>query len=181
MKDNKWFPFLKLKASYGTLGQQDEIGYYAGRDLYDIKNNNGELALALKTKGNADLTWEKASMLQLGLDFNVGKFLTGSIEYYNKISTDLIYDRRVAPSNGYAIIKVNDGRLQNQGLDLDLTAHILKNKNKTTTLISVSMRVSLAIRCFKCLLSRQQANQNTLTQQLTLMVAKKIDLYMTTI
>lgn len=130
MMDNKWFPFLKLKASYGTLGQQDEIGYYAGRDLYDIKNNNGELALALKTKGNADLTWEKASMLQLGLDFNVGKFLTGSIEYYNKISTDLIYDRRVAPSNGYAIIKVNDGRLQNQGLDLDLTAHILKNKEQ---------------------------------------------------
>ncbi|MDO4770963.1 SusC/RagA family TonB-linked outer membrane protein [Porphyromonas sp.] len=129
MKDIKWLPFLKLKASYGTLGQQDGIGYYAGRDLYDIKNDGGNLALALDTKGNPDLTWERSSMLQLGVEFSLGKYLTGSVEYYNKISSDLIYDRRVAPSNGYAIIKVNDGRLQNQGVDIDLTAQLLKTKD----------------------------------------------------
>lgn len=129
MKDIKWLPFLKLKASYGTLGQQDGIGYYAARDLYDIKNLGGNVALSLATKGNQDLTWEKSSMLQIGADFSIGKYLTGSIEYYNKISSDLIYDRRVAPSNGYAIIKVNDGKLQNQGVDIDLTAHLIKSKD----------------------------------------------------
>jgi hypothetical protein len=43
-----------------------------------------------------------------------------------KNTTDLIFDRRVGPSLGYAILKVNDGELLNSGIEFDVTAHLLK-------------------------------------------------------
>jgi TonB-linked SusC/RagA family outer membrane protein len=120
---------LKLKASYGLIGEQSGIGYYPGHDLYDVDNLNDGPAFAFNTKGNPDLTWETSQMFQTGLEFSIGNYLTGAVDYYIKNTTDLIFDRRVGPSIGYALIKVNDGELRNQGLEFDLTGHILKSKN----------------------------------------------------
>lgn len=127
MKDYKAIDFLKIKTSFGSLGQQGGISYYSGSDLYVIKNLNGQGALLFDTKGNPDLTWERSNMLQIGFELNMLKRLSLNVEYFNKITTDLIYERRVAPSNGYALYNVNDGKLQNQGVDIDLGINILKH------------------------------------------------------
>jgi TonB-linked SusC/RagA family outer membrane protein len=129
MKTQDLVKALKLKASYGLIGEQAGIGYYPGYDLYNVDNLNNNPAFSFDTKGNPDLTWETSKMFQAGVEFSLGNFLTGAIDYYVKNTTDLIFDRRVGPSIGYALLKVNDGRLRNQGLEFDLTGHLLKTKN----------------------------------------------------
>jgi TonB-linked SusC/RagA family outer membrane protein len=121
--------YLKLKASYGVLGDQAGLGYYPGLDLSSINNLHDEPSLLFQTKGNPDLTWETSKMFQAGVEFNLGTYLTGSIDYYVKNTTNLMFDRRIGPSSGYALIRVNDGKLRNSGIEFDLTGHIIKKKN----------------------------------------------------
>lgn len=125
MQDQNVFNSLKLKASYGLIGEQAGIGYYPGYDLYSVDNLNDNPAFSFNTKGNEDLTWETSKMFQTGIEFDLGQYLSGSIDYYIKNTTDLIFDRRVGPSIGYALIKVNGGSLRNQGLEFNLTSRIL--------------------------------------------------------
>lgn len=135
MQNQKFFSFLKLKTSYGITGEQgvtDANGnflYYPGKDTYTITNLNDQASLSFKTKGNPDLTWEKANQFQVGVEFGLGKYIDATIDYYTKHTTDLIFDRRVGPSLGYALLKVNDGELVNRGLEFDVTAHLLKGKD----------------------------------------------------
>ncbi len=117
---------LKLKASYGIIGEQGGIGSYAGYDLFSINNLNDELSFAFDEKGNKDLTWEEAEMLQVGLEFEMFKRISGSIDYYRKNTNNLLYPKRVSPSSGYAIIQVNDGEMLNSGLEVVLNAELYK-------------------------------------------------------
>lgn len=126
MQDQNVFNSLKLKASYGLIGEQAGIGYYPGYDLYSIDNLNDNPAFSFFSKGNEDLTWETSKMFQTGIEFDLGQYLSGSIDYYIKNTTDLIFDRRVGPSIGYALIKVNGGSLRNQGLEFNLTSRVLE-------------------------------------------------------
>src|SRR5690606_19581830 len=121
--------FLKLKASYGVIGDQGGVGYYPGYDKFNIVNVNDKPAFSFDTKGNPDLTWETSKMFQTGVEFRLGNYLTGNVEYYLKNTSNLIFDRRIGPSIGFAMVRVNDGNLRNQGLEFDLTGHILKNSD----------------------------------------------------
>ncbi|NML20397.1 SusC/RagA family TonB-linked outer membrane protein [Pseudoflavitalea sp. G-6-1-2] len=123
------FTYLKLKTSYGLVGDQAGVGYYPGYDLYNIDNLNDQPAFSFNSKGNPDLTWEKSKIFQVGTEFKIKKFLTGSLEYYIKNTDNLIFDRRVGPSIGYALTRINGGNLRNQGLEIDLTGHILQQKD----------------------------------------------------
>lgn len=121
---------LKLKASYGILGDQFvSDNYYPGLDLYEVSNLNNQPSIAFDTKGNPDLTWETSKMFQVGVEFRLGSFLTGSVDYYIKNTDNLVFDRRVGPSSGYAFIRVNDGKLRNKGIEFDLTGHLLRGKD----------------------------------------------------
>ncbi|MFZ4261831.1 SusC/RagA family TonB-linked outer membrane protein [Sphingobacterium sp. HJSM2_6] len=126
MKDQDLFNFLKYKISYGVIGDQAGVGYYPGYDLYSVDNLNNSPAFSFLTKGNEDLTWETSKMFQTGVEFELGSYLTGSVEYYIKNTDNLIFNRGVGPSLGYSTIKVNDGQLRNQGLEIDLVGHILR-------------------------------------------------------
>jgi len=140
MQTQNIFSSLKLKASYGLIGEQAGIGFYPGYDLYNVDNLNDGPAFSFDTKGNPDLTWETSQMFQTGLEFSLGKYLDGTVDYYVKNTTDLIFDRRVGPSIGYALIKVNDGELRNQGIEFDLTGHLLR---QNTTFIDLSVNGEL--------------------------------------
>ncbi|MBD0349638.1 MAG: SusC/RagA family TonB-linked outer membrane protein [Flavisolibacter sp.] len=129
MNNLKFIDYLKLKASYGILGDQAGVGYYPGYDRYDINNLNNNPSFSFVSKGNPDLTWETSKMFQTGVEFRLGNYLTGSVDYYIKNTDNLIFERRVGPSIGYALIQVNDGKLRNTGVEFDLTAHLLKTKN----------------------------------------------------
>lgn len=122
-----WIDFLKLKASYGLIGDQAGVGYYPTHDLFEASNLDGEVSLSFNTKGNPDLTWETSEMIQVGAEFGIGGFLDGSIDYYRKNTKDQLFDRREPISLGYAIMQVNDGTLTNEGVEFDLVGHIVKS------------------------------------------------------
>lgn len=132
MENQKLFSFLKVKTSYGITGEQGvqdangNLSYYPGKDTYSINNLNDQASLGDYYKGNPDLTWEKSNQFQAGVEFGLGKYLDVAVDYYSKNTKDLIFDRRVGPSLGYALIQVNDGQLLNRGLEFDVTAHVLK-------------------------------------------------------
>ncbi len=134
MENVEWVNRLKVKGSYGVLGEQAGVGFYPGYDLFSVDNLNNNISLSFQTKGNPDLTWETSKMLQLGVELELFDRLEASFDYYVKNTDDLIFDRRVGPSIGYAMIKVNDGRLRNSGFEFDLTGHVVKTNDFTLDL-----------------------------------------------
>lgn len=126
MKSLNFLSFLKYKISYGIVGEQSGVGYYPAYNTFDVSNLNDQISISARDIGNPDLTWEKSKMFQTGIEFGFGKYLDGSVDFYKKNTDNLVFDRRVGPSVGYALITVNDGKMSNSGVEFDLTFHLLK-------------------------------------------------------
>jgi TonB-linked SusC/RagA family outer membrane protein len=129
MQNLTFLNFLKYKISYGLIGEQEGVGYYPAYNTFDVSNLNGEISISARDIGNPNLTWETSKMFQTGIEFDLGKYLEGSFDYYLKNTDNLVFDRRVGPSVGYALLTVNDGALRNSGIEFDLTAHIIHTNN----------------------------------------------------
>ncbi len=129
MRDNGVVDYLKLKASYGITGDQAGVGFFSGYNTFNAGNLGGSISLAPGANGNPDLTWETTKQLQIGTEFGFGKYLDGSLDYYNKLTDNLIFNRFVGPSLGISSITVNDGELINSGFEFDLTGHLVNKEN----------------------------------------------------
>ena len=132
--NNDVLTYLKLKGSYGITGDESGVGYYTGINTFDVTNLNGEFAVNPSLFANPDLTWETAKQYQVGLEFTLGNFLDVGLDYYIKDTDNLIFDRRISPSSGVALLTVNDGVLRNSGFEFDLTGHIIKKENVALSL-----------------------------------------------
>ena len=123
---------LKLKASYGSQGNDDLGSYHVWADLYAFDENNGEFSKTLVAKGNPELTWETSYNFNAGIDFGFfGERLTGTIEGWRRRTEDMLYYKPVPASVGYTEIPVNIGSVSNAGLDAELRAELFKNRNIT--------------------------------------------------
>src|SRR5690606_11090046 len=119
----------KLKASYGVIGDENVGQYNPGLITYLISPIDCLPAIGAANVGNPDLRYGKAHMFQTDVESGLGSSLSGCIDYYIKNTRDLIFDRRVGPSIGYALIKVNNAKLRNSGLEFDLIGHLLRNSD----------------------------------------------------
>ncbi len=129
LKNQSVVNFLKLKASYGIVGEQDGVGLYPALTLHDINNNNNNISISEDFVGNPNLTWETSKMYQVGLESTFGNYLDVNVDYYIKDTENLLFDRRIGPSAGVAIQTVNDGVLRNSGLEFDIAAHLIKKED----------------------------------------------------
>ena len=131
MKDIEWLDMLKLKASVGQQGNDDIKNYYAYLDQYTMTgDSSGFSDGTLDFKGNPDLTWETQTAFNIGADFGMFKNkLTGSIEYFSRKSSDMLYYKPVAGSLGYSQLPMNIGSMTNSGLEIDLNYNILSGKD----------------------------------------------------
>ncbi|WP_136668800.1 SusC/RagA family TonB-linked outer membrane protein [Flavobacterium sp. H122] len=130
MKDQKLFDNLKFKVSYGLTGEQDGVGLYPGYTRFNTETSAFDTpAFLFSTLGNPNLTWETSKMLQSGLEFGIKNRIEGSIDVYRKLTDDLLFERRTPISEGYATVTVNDGQLENKGIEFDVTGHIFKGKD----------------------------------------------------
>ena len=118
------FDFLKIKTSYGVLGEALGQGFYPGYDVFSIQNLDGSPSLGFVSKGNPNLTWERAEQLSFGVEFEAGIF-EGSVETYVKDRDDMFFTQNVGPSVGYRSIIVNDGGLRNRGVEFDISAQLI--------------------------------------------------------
>ena len=137
MKDLTWVDLLKAKASYGIQGNDNlnyvdgkTTNYYPYKDQYELKESNGDFATTLSYKGNSDITWETSYSFNGGVDFSLFKSkLNGSIEYFSRMTKDLLYYRPVAVSNGYSFLPQNIGSVLNNGVEVDLNSDLYKSRN----------------------------------------------------
>ncbi|MDR0195295.1 MAG: TonB-dependent receptor [Myroides sp.] len=132
----KQIDYLKLRASYGQVGEDGGAGNYAYQALYSISKNAGKTALYKTQNGNPDLQWETSSSFNLGLDGRLFNRANFTVEYFNKTSQNLLLDLTTPLSNGSvstgtaaATIKSNLGSISNRGIEVSFDVDIIRNEN----------------------------------------------------
>ena len=124
-----WVNMLKIKASIGSQGN-DNIGSYMYTDTYDVTPSDGEISVVFNSKGKRDITWETNTNTNAGVEFELfGNILEGSVEYFYRNTTDMLFAFSVAPSLGYSSYYDNVGDMQNQGVEINLNANIFNRQN----------------------------------------------------
>ena len=136
IRDIDFINYLKIKASYGELGNNRGIGYFPYLQLFETGFSQGENPGVLSSSPvDPILTWEKTAMLNYGFEFGIfDGLLDGSVEVYNKESIDLIYDKPLAISTGNDFIKTNVGSLRNYGVEFSLRSTIIDKEDLTLNL-----------------------------------------------
>lgn len=117
---------LSVRATYGLTGNSPIPGSSASEDILSPLTNprlpNGT-GLYIKTPGNPSLTWESTKTTNFGLDFGlVGNRLSGSIDYYNKQTYDLLGPMEINPLTGFNTIVGNLGDISNKGIEVTLNS-----------------------------------------------------------
>ena len=121
--------FLKLKASYGVLGDQGNAAY-AGQLGFDIENLLGQPSLAPRAVVDPNITWESSEQMQVGVEIELFKgAIQADLDYYVKTTNNLYVNKRLPPSTGDAIILTNDGSLENRGFEFNVTGNIVRNRD----------------------------------------------------
>jgi len=128
--DAPWVEELKLKSSYGVQGN-DAIGLYRYTDVFNIVNSAGSIGTAFESKGTKDITWETNANFNVGAEFSLFERISGSVEYYRRNTSDMLFSFSVAPSLGYSSYYDNIGNMHNSGIELELSTNIIKQKNFT--------------------------------------------------
>ncbi len=125
---------LKFKASFGQNGN-DLIGnnFIAYSDQYRLVGSDGIWSDGtLSYKGNKDITWEKTNTFNTGFDFSFWKGkLSGSAEFYNRQTSDMIFRIPISPSLGYSSMPMNVGSMRNNGFEIDLNYRPVNTKDIT--------------------------------------------------
>ena len=128
-----WVDMLKLKVSYGVQGNDNIGGYYPYADQYSHSwNEDTGYSISLSYVGNEELTWETSHSLNVGVDFELfNNYLNGTVEFFSRKTTDLLYNKNVPLSSGNptGYIPVNVGSMRNTGIELSLDGSIIRTKN----------------------------------------------------
>ena len=124
-----WIDMLKLKASVGSQGN-DSIGSYLYTDTFYLSNNNGLPSLAFGVKGNKDITWETNTNMNAGVDFDFlrGR-VTGSFEYFYRMTSDMLFWFTVPASLGYGGYYDNIGDMRNHGIEFSTNVNIMRRRD----------------------------------------------------
>ena len=122
--------FGKIRASWGTNGNVNVLGNYsytAGIATNSQFYNYGPTSAVTYGSmpngiANPDLTWEKSEQFDLGLDLRfLNDRLSVGIDWYTKTTKDLLVPAPVMPESGYSTMTINAGKVQNKGLEVELT------------------------------------------------------------
>lgn len=125
-----WVNMLKVKASYGSQGN-DGISSFLYTDYYSIENDgNGGITNVLARKGNKDITWETNANMNIGIEFSVLKDrLYGNIDYFNRKTSDMLFELAVPAEAGYSSIWTNIGDMRNTGFEFEIGGDIIRKKD----------------------------------------------------
>ena len=129
---------LKLRVGYGVSGNTQGFDPLIAQLRYGFSGryySNGQLlsAVAPVQNENPNLKWESTGMANFGLDFSLFKSrITGSIDYYDKKTSDLIYNYPVSATQYfYPILTANAGTIRNKGIELIINATPIATKDFT--------------------------------------------------
>lgn len=136
---NEWLNNLKLRASYGVIGNQNGVSNYSGYQtwsygaVYATSSNGGGDPTGYKLSQNSyvneNLTWEKVHTFDCGVDFTLFNRVNGSVDFYNKKTVNAIWAQPISSSKGQSSITANSAAIRNQGIELDLSVDVIKTKD----------------------------------------------------
>lgn len=139
MSSIKPLSFLKLRASYGIVGNAEignfpQLGLFTGGARYT--NFGGQAPSQI---GNPDLQWETNKQFDVGIDFGLfNNRLSGEIDYYVRNSEDLLLNVNIPTSTGFGSVVKNLGRMENKGFEFVLNTQNLVGKFKWSTSLNFS-------------------------------------------
>ncbi len=130
-----WLNDLKLRASYGTQGNEDILpgysyAYTPYTDQYAVTWDGSKLGYSYVFFGNPDLTWEKQGTVDIGIDFRLFNKVYGSVEYFNRITDDMLFQRPLPIStSGREYNWENIGSMKNSGIEVELNVDVIKTSD----------------------------------------------------
>lgn len=140
LKNNETISNLKLRASYGIVGNQAIPPYASFASLTDVQglSNGGVVSgVAPDQASNANLKWESSSQINLGADFGlIGNKISATVNYYNIDTKDLLMNDFGQPQYlGYqtSAALVNAGEINNKGFEISINTRNISNENFTWT------------------------------------------------
>ena len=145
---HSWLDNLKLRVGYGITGNQNGVDPYkslsvlssAGASYYDAATGTWKNSYVQAQNANPDLKWESTAQFNVGVDFGFLNRINGSLEFYHKKTSDLLWTYPV-PQPPYLVgtMLANVGDMVNKGVELTLGANIVRTKD-----FSLSANASLA-------------------------------------
>ncbi len=122
-----WLSQLKLRVSYGVNGNNN-ISTYRAYGVYGTAQYNGFTGMRPSRPDNPNLSWEKNKTWNAGVDFGfLNDRITGSVDVYNRLTTDMLLSKRVPYTTGFGSNFMNTGSLRNRGVEILLDATIIRN------------------------------------------------------
>ncbi|MCF8308717.1 MAG: TonB-dependent receptor [Bacteroidales bacterium] len=138
IKNIEEISFLKLRASYGVTGNSS-IGNYEALGLFTGVNYAGITGLQPDQLASPNLQWETTRQMDIGLDIEfLDERFNLQMDYYEKYTKDLLLFRSLPATSGFLSITKNIGEMENKGVELMLTSHILNNEFKWTNKFNIS-------------------------------------------
>lgn len=131
LKDNRVLNFLKIRASYGSTGNNASVGIYDAYGSYTAGYiYNGHSGIKPTDMPNENLQWETSDQLDLGLEFSLLKNrIYVSADYFDKRTRNLLYEQKLPNTTGFSKVWTNLGKVRFWGYELELTTHNIVRKN----------------------------------------------------
>lgn len=121
---------LKLRGSYGIAGNDAPLPDYVNQPYVGFGLYGPSATTVIPTIiGNRNLEWEKVKITNVGLDFNYLNRFRGSVEYFINKRSDFLQQIPNATVQGSYTVYDNAGELENKGLELDLSADVIRSKD----------------------------------------------------
>lgn len=139
MKDQTVVSDLKVRASYGVVGNQDGIGNFASRGLFGVGAYRQIPSLVPTSLSNSNLTWESTTQANIGLDFGIlNDRITLTADAFVKTTDDLLLNRLVPGISGFKFVTENIGKVENRGLELAVRGVILTGPVEWSSSFNIS-------------------------------------------
>ena len=136
MKNVSWVDNLTFRLSYGRLGNDDLLSgnssnYYAWQSFYDLTfPNAGNAGAVVSSLANPSVSWEKKSTWNVGLEGSLfHQVLNVTLEYYNKLTSDMLLSYPMATSTGFNGYSANVGSMRGRGIEATIRVNWLKRGN----------------------------------------------------
>lgn len=124
-----WISKLNIRGSYGINGNISlKQGPYLLIASQGFSNTTGGISYSIASPPNKDLRWERTQILNVGTDISLfnGR-LNGTVDYYSKLSKDLLAPDFIDPTYGRSSITRNAGSARNTGIELSLESDVIRN------------------------------------------------------
>ena len=120
-----------LRASYGTVGNQD-IDWYAARGFYGAGYNYNQMPGMIPVSiSNQELTWEVSKKFDVGFDLSLWHRLHFTFDFYNEITSDALFQVPLSMTTGMTETYQNIGKIRNHGIEFSVNANIVQTKDWT--------------------------------------------------